>query len=116
MKKDYFYTLVKMSSGKAVFRKVSGYLIKLGIFPCGIYLGYRTVEGQPRKTWFIIELTSGIALARGDTKKETLEYGRRKVKTIPSADILRVIEKHIDEYGQSPLYQEGFGLSEEKAI
>ena len=116
MKKDYFYTLVKQKSGKALFQKVSGSLIKLGIFSCGIYQGYKTVDGNPRKAWYIVELTSGLAIASGDTKKETLEYGRRKVKTLPESDILRIIERHINEYGQSPLYQEGFGLDEEKAI
>lgn len=115
MKKDTFYALTKSGSGRVLFRKVEGSLLKLGLFSCGIYQGYKTVDGQPRKSWYIVELTSGLAIASGDTKKETLEYGRRKVKTIPSADILRIIERNINEYGQSPLYQEGLDLDEEKA-
>ena len=109
--KSTFYTLKRRLDGY-FFQKEEGELIVIKSQKFGVYRSYITVEGMKRKRWFVVELECGQSFGSGDTKAAAIRNARNNLEHIHPVLFSNKISESIKRFGRSPLYQQGFDLSE----
>ena len=109
--KSTFYTLKRRLDGY-FFQKEEGELIVIKSQKFGVYMSYITVDGMKRKRWFVVELECGQSFGSGDTKAAAIMNARNNLEHIHPVLFSNKISESIKRFGRSPLYQQGFDLSE----
>ena len=99
-----FYKLAKIDDGDT---KRIEFVREEGIFlPNNYAMELAVYRTEDKKTWYVVELTSGAGLGQGNTKSKAIANFEHNVERLGIKGIERAVNRSIELYGRTPDHEE----------